>query len=85
MPVEAGLLPALEVLHVRARLDEELHLHLLELTRAEREVARRNLVAERLADLRDAKRHLLARGLLHVQEVHEDALRRFRAQVHDRR
>ncbi len=41
----------------------------------------RDLVAERLADLRDAERHLLARRLLHVQEVHEDALRRLRAQV----
>jgi hypothetical protein len=43
-----------------ARLDEELHLHLLELAGAEDEVARRDLVAERLADLRDAERRLLA-------------------------
>ena len=38
--------------------DEELHLHLLELERAEDEVARRDLVAERLADLGDAERRL---------------------------
>ena len=79
-------LPVLEPLHVvRARLDEELHLHLLELARAEDEVPGRDLVAERLADLRDAERHLLPRRLLHVQEVHVDALRRLRAQVDDGR
>ena len=70
MPFHARGFPLLEPLHVRAGLDEELHLHLLELTRAENEIPRRDLVAERLADLRDAERHFLARGLLHVQEIH---------------
>src|SRR5688572_22165454 len=37
---------------------EELDLHLLELARAKREVARRDLVAEGLAGLRDAERNL---------------------------
>jgi hypothetical protein len=69
-------LPVLEVLLVRPRLDEELHLHLLELARAEDEVPGVILVAERLADLRDPERHLLPAGLLHVEEVHEDPLRR---------
>jgi hypothetical protein len=62
-------------------LHEELHLHLLELARAEGEVARVDLVAERLADLRDAERHLDARRIGHVDEVGEDALRRLRPQV----
>src|ERR1022692_1505088 len=44
---------------VGARLDEEFHLHLLELAGAEDEVSRRDLVAERLADLADAERDLL--------------------------
>jgi hypothetical protein len=44
---------------VGAGLDEELHLHLLELAGAEDEVARRDLVAERLADLPDPERDLL--------------------------
>ena len=44
----------------------------------------RDLVAERLADLRDAERRLLARGRLHVLEVDEDALRGLGAQVGDR-
>ena len=64
--------------------DEELHLHLLELTRAEDEVSRRDLVAEGLADLRDPERGLLAGELQHVLEVDEDALRRLRPQVGDR-
>ena len=66
------------------RRHEELHLHLLELARAEDEVARRDLVAEGLADLRDPERRFLARELQHVLEVDEDALRRLRAQVGDR-
>ncbi len=85
VPAEALLAPVLvPLLRVFGR-DEELHLHLLELTGAEDEVARRDLVAERLADLRDAERRLLARRRLHVLEVDEDALRGLRAQVRDRR
>ena len=63
------------------RRHEELHLHLLELERAEDEVARRDLVAERLADLGDAERRLAARDLGDVLEVDEDALRRLGAEV----
>ena len=43
-----------------AGLDEVLHLHLLELASAEDEVPDGDLVAEALADLRDAERELLA-------------------------
>ena len=85
VPLHARGLPALEVLHVGARLDEELHLHLLELTRTENESPGRDLVAERLADLRNAERHLLPRRLLHVEEVHVRPLRRLRPQVDGRR
>src|SRR3712207_3456461 len=81
--VPAGALvdPVLVPLLVAARLDEELHLHLLELAGAEDEVARRDLVAEGLADLADAERRLLPRGAHDVGEVDEDALRGLRAQV----
>jgi hypothetical protein len=65
----------LEPLVVGCRLHEELQLHLLELARPEDEVPGRDLVAERLADLRDPERHLLARRLLDVEEVHVRALR----------
>ncbi len=73
--------PVLVPLLVLARLDEELHLHLLELAGAEDEVARRDLVAEALADLGDAERRLLPAAGHHVREVQEDALRGLRAQV----
>src|SRR5439155_24766704 len=66
------------------RSAEVLHLHLLEPARAEDEIARRDLVAEGLPDLRDAERQLPARRLLHVIEVHEDALRRLGPQPRDR-
>jgi hypothetical protein len=72
--------PVLVPLLVRARLDEELHLHLLELAGAEDEVARRDLVAERLALLADAERDLLPAGGEHVLVVDEDALGGLRAQ-----
>src|SRR4029077_10113608 len=65
--------------------NEVLHLHLLALTRPEDELAGRDLVAERLPDLRDAERQLPAHRLLHVVEIHEDALRRLRPQPGDRR
>src|SRR5690606_29404986 len=67
------------------RSAEELDLHLLELAAPEREVARVDLVAERLADLPDAERHANPRRVEHVLEVHEDALRRFGAKVCDAR
>ena len=81
-PLLAEAAPVGEPLEVRTRLTEELQLHLLEFTHAENEVARRDLVAERLADLADAERQLAARGALHVDEVHKDALRRLRAEIH---
>src|SRR5680860_416349 len=78
VPVGAGVDPGLVPLLVLARLDEELHLHLLELASAEDEVAGGDLVAEALADLADAERWLVTRGVHHVREVHEDALRGLR-------
>src|SRR6187549_632483 len=55
---------------------------MFELTRAKNEVSGRDLIAERLADLRDAEGNLLPRGLLDVQEVDVDALRRLGTEVH---
>ena len=81
VPALALAEPVLEPLLRLGRRHEELHLHLLELARAEDEVAGRDLVAERLADLGDPERRLLARELQHVLEVDEDALRGLRAQV----
>src|SRR5579871_6716240 len=49
---------------------EELDLHLLELATAEREVAWRDLVAEGLADLRDAERHLDPGRVDDILELH---------------
>src|SRR6185437_7193628 len=84
MPVHAPAFPFVEPVHVRARFDEELHLHLFELARAKNEVPRRDLVTERLADLRDAERYALPRRLLNIEEVDIRPLRGFRAQVDHR-
>ena len=81
-PVVAEGAPVVEPLQVGAGLAEELQLHLFELADAEDEVARRDLVAEGLADLAHAEGQLAAGGALGVDEVGEDALRRLRPQIH---
>ena len=62
---------------------EHLELHLLKLAHAEDEVPWADLVAERLADLGDAERDLLARRIAHVLVLHVRALRRLRTEVDD--
>ena len=81
VPGHAGVLPLVPPLHFGSGAHEELHLHLLELAHAEDELTGDDLVAERLADLRDTERQFHASGFLHVQEIHEDALRRFGTEV----
>ena len=66
--------PVFEPFEVGAGLAEEFKFHLLEFARAEREVAGRDLVAERFTYLADAERHFFAAGALDVFEVYEDAL-----------
>ena len=61
-------------LFIGPRFDEELEFHLFKLAGPENEVARRDLVAERLTDLGDPKRGLHARTVHHVLEVHENTL-----------
>src|SRR5438045_5508703 len=84
MPVHSLLLPVLEPFHIGARLDEELHLHLLELTRPENEIAGSDLVAESLADLGDPERDFLPCRLLDVEKIHVNPLRRLGAQIYHR-
>ena len=61
-------------------MTEELNLHLLEFTRAEREVAGSNLVAEAFSHLTDAEWQLHSTAVDDVLEVDEDSLSRLRAQ-----
>src|SRR3990170_2229733 len=83
VPLEPRVHPVLVPLLVGAGLDEVLHLHLLELARAEDEVPRSDLVAEGLADLGDTERQFLARSLLHRDEVDEHPLGGLRPEVGD--
>ena len=78
---QAFLEPVREPLLPLRGMAEELELGLLELPGAEREVARVDLVAEGLADLRDPEGDLLARRLPHALEVGEDRLAGLRAQI----
>src|SRR5690554_1865788 len=74
VPSHTNCLPVFEPLQLFSRRDEELHLHLLELTHAEDELARHDLIAERLAYLSDAEGDFHSPCLLHVEEVDEDSL-----------
>src|SRR5690349_2702712 len=60
-PIHPLRAPGLEPFGLGAGLHEKLHFHLLELASPKDEVAGRDLVAERLADLRDPERDLLTR------------------------
>ena len=82
VPFQTGLFPFLEPLHLFARTNEELHLHLFELAHTEDELASHNLVTEGLTNLSDTEGHLHTACLLYVQEVHEDTLSRFRTQIY---
>ncbi|CAB4955806.1 unannotated protein [freshwater metagenome] len=81
VPLVAGGAPVLVPLERLFGRHEELEFHLLELTSAEHEVARSDLVAKRLADLGNTERWLLAAGLKHIREVDEHALRGLGAQI----
>ncbi len=81
VPCHTVLLPFCEPVKLSTRLDEELHLHLLELPHAENELACNNLVPERLAYLRYSERNLHASSLLHIKIIHKYTLRCLRAQI----
>ena len=79
MPLQAGLFPVLEPLHLIPWRHEVLHLHLLELSHAEGELPGHYLVSECFTHLGDAERNTHAPGFLDIQEVDENALRGFGA------
>ena len=81
VPLHAGLFPLGEPVELRAGLDEELHLHLLELAHAENELPGHNFVTESLANLGDTERNLHAAGLLDIQIVDKNTLSGLRTQV----
>ena len=81
VPVEALLNPVLVPTLVLARLDEKLHLHLLELASAEDEVSRCYLVSKALSHLANTKWRLHTSGVQHVVEVYKDALGSLGTQV----
>ena len=81
VPGHAAFFPVGKPIQFGARLDEELHFHLFELTHAEDELTGYDLIAEGLTDLCDAEGDLHAAGLLHVEVVDKDALCRFGTEV----
>ncbi len=85
VPAQSHLLPVCIPLHFLSRLDEELHFHLLEFPHSENKLPGNNLVAERFPGLGYPKRDLHSPTFLDIQEIHENALCRFRSQVYERR
>ena len=82
MPAHAGLLPFLEPVKFTAGAYEELHFHLLEFTHPEDKLTCHDFVTESFTDLGDTERNLHTSGFLDVQEVHENTLSCFGAQVY---
>src|SRR5690606_2777399 len=80
IPLEAPIAPVLVPLVRLLGMAEELDFHLLELTRTKRKVARRNFVAEALAELRHPEGNANAGAVEHVFEVDENTLCRLGAE-----
>jgi len=81
VPFQAFGDPRFVPVGVGAGLDEELQFHLLEFPAAEGEVARVDFVAERFADLGDAKRNLLAGNAQDILELNKNHLGGFGTEV----
>ena len=75
------LFPVVKPLKVGTRFAEKLHFHLFKLAGAENKITGGNFVSERLTDLADTKRNLLARGTLGISKVYKNALRRFGTKI----
>ena len=80
-PCEALVTPPRIPLRGLVGLNEELQFHLFKLSAAECEIARRDFIAERFSNLRNAKRHANARAVDDVVKVGENALRGFWSQI----
>ena len=80
-PAEAPVTPPRVPRGGLAWMNEELNLHLFKFPAAEREIARRHFVAERLTNLRNAERNLHACGVHDILEIDKDALRSFWAEI----
>src|SRR5579884_1426732 len=78
---QALIEPVLKPFHSFVSPAKVFQLHLFKLPRAESEIAGINLVAKRLADLRNPKGQLLAGDLQNVFELDEDRLGSLRSQV----
>jgi len=81
--LQALLEPFVGEPHAVVGMAEILDFHLLELARAEGEIARVDFVAERFAALGDAKGQLHPVGIQHVFVLAKDRLRGLRPQIGD--
>ena len=81
VPYQTMLLPVLKPLHLGSWLAEELHLHLFELTHTEDKLTCNNLVTEGLTNLTDTEWQFHTTCLLNIEEVYEDTLCCFWAEI----
>src|SRR5207249_6736157 len=79
--LQAFFLPIFKQFHSLVCPAKIFQLHLFELARAKREIARINVVSECFTDLRNTERQLLARHFENVYELNEDRLGGLGAQV----
>ena len=77
----AVIFPVFKPLQIRAGLAEKFEFHLFEFAYAEDKVSGRDFVSERFAYLTYSERNFSSRRALNVGKVHENALRRFGAEI----
>ena len=81
VPTHTEMFPVVEPLHLLARTDKKLHLHLLELTHTEDKLPCHYLIAECLAYLCYTERYLHSARLLHVEEIDKNTLCRLGTEI----
>ena len=81
MPFQPVLLPLCKPVEFSTGLDEELHLHLLELPHPENELTGDDLVSESLPYLGYTERYLHPSCLLDIQIIDEYSLCSFRTKI----
>ena len=81
MPFGAHVFPVVVPFHFFARAHKKLHFHLFKFAHAEDELTCYNFISEGFANLCNPKRDFHAARFLDIQEVDEDTLRSFWAQI----
>ncbi len=80
-PIDTVVFPFFQPIHVGAGFDKVFQFHLFKFADAENKVARRDFIAERLTDLRNAKWYFARCRIYHIFKLRKNGLSRFGTQI----